>query len=145
MKVSKADFKNTDEKLRTGNVSETLRVIFQEALQRLGIDNRKNFRWTALMDDYVQDPRNGVPSDRRSMSSARGNLLKALMTKSSMSWRVFCQGMRFLKIQKFSITIKGITHEGETIEITRHVDMQTFEPERSEEEEEKALNFYINT
>lgn len=143
MKVTDTDFRNTQEQLMTGNVSETLRVIFREALQRLGIDSRKNFRWNTLMEDYVKDPRNGIPQDRRSISSGRGNLYKELMTKSSMSWRVFCKGMRFLKIEKFSITITGTTTEGETINITRFINMQTFNPDQPEEEA-KILDFYIN-
>ena len=52
-------------------------------------------QWGVLMVRYLNDPRNDVKKDVKDKSSARGNLNKELM-RTSMTWKVFRKGLRFL-------------------------------------------------
>lgn len=53
-------------------------------------------RWQALVNQYLNDPRNGVPSTGADRSSHRGNLNKELL-KPTMTIKVFQKAMRFLR------------------------------------------------
>jgi hypothetical protein len=72
-------------------------------------------KWATLMEAYLNDPRNAIPQNHHSRSSARGNLHKELQ-KEKMSWRVFCKGMRFLNIFKFELIVRTKQTNGRTLE-----------------------------
>ncbi len=60
--------------------------------------------WMQLMVEYVRDRDNRVPNNKRDQSSVQGNLIKEL-TKSSMSWKIFCKGLRFIRVTKFELSL----------------------------------------
>jgi hypothetical protein len=72
--------------------------------------------WGALMRDYVSDPVNGIPSNRRDQTSARGNLTAAFI-KDSMTFKVFAKALRFFKVRKIDIAIRAYHLDGK---ITLH-------------------------
>ena len=72
-------------------------------------------RFNRLMEDFLSDVRNNIPQNIKEKSSARGNLRKELL-RPVMTWKVFCKGLRFLKIKRFTIIVQlhhanGITTE----------------------------------
>ena len=78
---------------RGEGVSENLITqVFKRALNILDIDGNV---WPVLMDRYLNDPTNNIPSDPKIRSSERGNLNKAL-SYSRMTWGSFMKGMKFI-------------------------------------------------
>lgn len=61
--------------------------------------------WSKLMNEYLMDRRNRIPNNRRDMASIQGNLTKELQ-RPEMTWKVFCKGLRLLRVVKFDIAIK---------------------------------------
>ncbi len=57
------------------------------------------------IDEYIGDPINGIPSNRRDKSSARGNIVKEL-NRDNITWLVFIRAMRVFQITNFKITIE---------------------------------------
>ena len=84
--------------------------------------------WGHHVELFLQDPRNNVPKDRHSQSSARGNLHKELL-KLNMSWKVFCKGLRFLRIFKIKITIETFHINGDRKIHTKEVDFTNLQME----------------
>ena len=104
----------------TGGAGAILGKLFQSIMLGLNIDSSS--KWNYHMDKYISDTRNEIKTDRRSQSSARGNLQKELL-KSSMSWRVFCKGLRFLLIKRFTITIHAYHINGKITIHNTNVDL----------------------
>lgn len=107
------------ESVRTGSTDSILSNLFQQILGVCGVDTMV---FNRLMNEYLNDVRNNIPQNVKEKSSARGNLRKALL-RQTMTWKVFCQGLRFLKFKKFTITISlyhangKITHHAQHIQI----------------------------
>lgn len=66
--------------------------LFRQILEDADINY---YRWDMLMEQYLDNPRNRVPTNTKERSSARGNLNKELR-RESMTWKVFDKALRFL-------------------------------------------------
>lgn len=93
-----------------------LAKLFRQILADLNVTPMK---FDNLMKKYVTDPRNSIPQDGRSRSSARGNLVK-VMQGPEMTWKNFMRCIRFLdpvearfevhlKWRNKTITVHGFT------------------------------------
>lgn len=85
----------------TGGVTSVLSALYQQILSDLNINASGISR---LMEFHLTNRKNGVPQNLKERASARGNLWKEL-SKVTMTWKVFCRGLRFLNIPKFHIQI----------------------------------------
>lgn len=88
----------------SGGVSQILAKLYKKILVELNMNDLTI--WEGMMVRFITSPWSGIPDNRRDRSSARGNLQKELLT-DSMSWKVFCKGLRFLQIKKFKIVIEA--------------------------------------
>lgn len=84
-----------------GGSDAILAGMFRNIIHDTGISLMK---WNELMNTYIKDPRNSIPTNNKEQSSERGNLQKELF-KSKMTWKVFCKGMRLLNFTKFKISL----------------------------------------
>lgn len=87
---------------RTSGANGVLSSLFRQILFDLSINPS---HWSALMHEYIHDPRNGVPNNRRDQTSHRGNLTKEF-GRAQMTWKVFMKAMRFLQVVDLELTIK---------------------------------------
>lgn len=94
---------------RTFGSNGTLSRLFRQMLRDRKIGPEK---FGALMHDYLDDPRNRVSNNRKDRTSARGNLGMAL-AQPKMTWKVFCKGLRFLKVVKIDIAIRAYYANGQ--------------------------------
>lgn len=81
--------------------NSVLARLFMNVLNDLGI------RWVRLehlINAYVLDSRNGVPNNRKDMTTMKGNLVKSL-TKPQMTWKVLMRGFRILEFTQIAIDI----------------------------------------
>lgn len=62
-------------------------------------------RGESLMNEYINDPRNGIPQDRKAQLIVRGGLSKGLAS-DEMSWKTLIKALHFIKAKKFKITIE---------------------------------------
>lgn len=78
--------------------------IYRQLLVELDIQPERFHR---LMYDWLNDPINGVATDLKRRSSARGNFIKELV-RPTMSWKVFLKAVKMLKpnIVEFSFSFK---------------------------------------
>ena len=107
------------ESVRTGSTDSILANLFQQILKLCGVEMTT---FNRLMNDYLNDVRNNIPQNVKEKSSARGNLRKALL-RQNMTWKVFCQGLRFLKFKKFSITISLYHANGKVTHHVQHIQL----------------------
>ena len=98
-----------------------LHKLFMQMLDRLDVTNNKN-RWDQLMHAYITDPRHSIQSNKRDQSMARGNLQKEL-SKTKMSWNVFCKAMKFLNLPRFELIVKTTDNNGKNISFNLPVDL----------------------
>lgn len=98
----------------THGVSGVLSGYFRKMLVELNVTSLK---FSALLSDYVRDRRNKVPENRRDQSSIMGNLTKEL-SRTDMTWKVFCKGIRFLQFTRFEICLKCYRSNGESVIFT---------------------------
>lgn len=109
--------------------------LFRTILYDLNIGG---MRWAGLMIDYLRDPRNQIPDNKRDQAYARSALNKDLQGEHQ-TWRVFMKGMRFYKFKKIEISIKAYHDDGRTItEHSTTVDFAT-EVDSDLEREHPAL------
>lgn len=94
---------------RTQGRNGTLSRLFRSILKKRKVGPEK---FGALMADYLRDPRNHVADNRKEMTSARGNLGMAL-AQDQMTWKVFCKGLKFLKVVKIDIAIRAYYSNGQ--------------------------------
>ncbi len=101
----KKSIKHLDRKIgspvMTGGVTSILSAFFGKILMDLGVTTSGINR---LMEAHLNNAKNGVPQNLKERASARGNLWKDL-TKPTMTWKIFCRGLRFLNIPKFDIQV----------------------------------------
>lgn len=116
---------------RTFGANGTLSRLFRQILRDRRIGPEK---FGSLMHDYLSDPRNRVAPNRKDRTSARGNLGMAL-AQPQMTWKVFCKGLRFLKVVKIDIAIRAYYANGqEVIHSTSMVLAEHKAPEKQPEE-----------
>lgn len=116
----------------THGTNGILARLWKKILQDLNI---LPMEWNRLMIAYVRDHRNKVPNTRRDHSSVLGNLTKELI-KPSMTWRIFCKGLRFLRLTKFEITITAHHLDGAVTVHSMPVDL--YESMSDEEFDDKG-------
>lgn len=118
-------------------VGNSVSVILGQFFRHILADNQvKPENLDFFMTRYIQDPVNNYPQDRRSLASARGNLRKELLNKY-MSWRVFCKGLAFIRVKKFTLTITATYSDGKTKQHSVAVDLSIPEEEAKHYEEMK--------
>ncbi len=122
----------------TGSVANVLSALFKNirdlvTARSIGGDRGSSYAFGKLLNDYISDPRNGVPDNRNARSSTRNNLAKEL-EKSTMSWKLFCKGMRVLNFVKFKITITTYSQNGQVSEFSQMIQIAGV----SEETEDSA-------
>ena len=98
-----------------------LHKLFTQMLDKMNVTNNKN-RWDQLMHAYITDPRNSIQNNKRDQSMARGNLQKEL-SKTKMSWNVFCKAMKFLNLPRFELIVKTTDNNGKNISFNLPVDL----------------------
>lgn len=67
--------------------------IFRQLLVEIDLEEIGFYR---LLNDWLNDPANGVSNDFKRRSSARGNFIKELV-RPSMTWKVFLKAVKLLK------------------------------------------------
>lgn len=77
--------------------------------------NTGAFGWSQLMQQYLNNPANGVKNNAKDRATARGNLNKELF-REKLSWNVFMKAMRFFDAIKVTFTVKMEFRTGKTIE-----------------------------
>lgn len=97
---------------RTHGANGVLSRLFRIMWRDLGIDIP---RGNSLMTNYIMDPRNGIPRNKKDQAVQRGNLTKEFI-KEQMTWKVFLKGMRFLQLKKIKFTVEA-THWNDRITI----------------------------
>lgn len=90
-----------------------LAKLFRKIVDDLGI---RAFIWAQLMDNYLNNPANGIAQNSKDRSTARGNLNKELY-RERMSWKVFLKAIRFFGVLRADFTVK--LYHSET-HITEH-------------------------
>lgn len=89
-----------------------LSKLFRKILLDLNVTQN---RCGILLEQYLNDPKNGIPRNGKERSTARGNITKGL-ADDDMTWKVFLTNLRVLKPLKVEINVslhwprKVITH-----------------------------------
>lgn len=120
--------------------------LFRRMLRDLNVSP---MRWGSLMYDFITDPRNGVPDNKKDQTSYRGNFVKEF-ERRQMTWKVFCKAMRFLQLPRIELVIRAHHRNGK---VTEHATFVNFgvggpqdddeapdEPETSPHDEEEGLD-----
>jgi len=81
-----------------------------------------------MINDYINDPRNGIPANKSDQSTQRNNITGQL-EKPEMSWRIFCRGLRVLDLIGFEIVIRPITRNGMEYQFSQTVKFTDEEPQ----------------
>lgn len=72
-----------------------------------------HLQWNKLLTNFIE--KYGDMYKTADSMSIRGNLKKEFR-KGSMTWKVLCKGLRFLKVSTFIVTIRGIREDGSEYE-----------------------------
>lgn len=88
---------------KTHGSNGVLSRLFRQMLLDLNVGPS---RFGSLLQDYILDPRNGVPNNKKDQTSMRGNLTKEF-SRPQMTWKVFCKALRFMQIIKIEFVIKA--------------------------------------
>ncbi len=57
-----------------------------------------------MLGAYLEDPKNGIPQNKKEKTSARGNITKEI-GKPSITWKTFIKALRIIGVEKFKIRI----------------------------------------
>ena len=105
--------------------------LFRRMLRDLNVSP---MRWGNLMYDFITDPRNGVPDNKKDQTSYRGNFVKEF-ERRQMTWKVFCKAMRFLQLMRIELVIRA-HHKGGRV--TEHSTFVNFGAVDREDEQEPS-------
>lgn len=94
----------------TGILSQLFRSLVNVMMIRA-------FGWSQLMQQYLDNPANGVANVPKDRATARGNLNKEL-TRPQMSWKVFMKAIRFFGAIRADFTVKLWLPTNKTCEAT---------------------------
>jgi len=95
---------------KTSGSNGVLSRLFRQMLWDLNINVSQ---FGSLLQNYVLNPHNGIPDNKKDQISARGNMAKEL-SKTQMTWKVFCKALRFLGIAKIDFSLKAYHYDGRT-------------------------------
>jgi len=101
------------------NSNGILAHMFRRMLHDLNVSP---MRWGSLMYDFITDPRNGVPDNKKDQTSYRGNFVKEF-ERRQMTWKVFCKAMRFLQLPRIELVIRAHHRNGK---VTEHATFVNF-------------------
>jgi hypothetical protein len=93
------------------NVKKALAHLFRKIMLDLGI---RTEIFNRLMEQYLMELSQSTSASVKSRASARRNLHAELL-KDTMTWRVFCKGMKFLNIPKFIARVTVTDAYGDTV------------------------------
>lgn len=105
------------ERDQTSGANGILARLWRTMLTELNVNAMK---FNAYLESYIQDPRNGVPNNRKDQTSHRGNLTKEF-ARPQMTWRVFCKGLRFLQFTEIKFIIQARHVTGKVTEHTTSI------------------------
>ncbi len=99
------------------------------------------YRWSQLMDNYLSDPRNGVPPTPKDRSSSRGNLNKELR-KPKITFGTLMKGLRLLNPVSVRLELHLRWHTGKVTVHGVDVLMRTNQPKNADGTPVSALYDY---
>ncbi len=117
------------EEIKSGSVDSILAALYQKLIRVMHLSGPQ---FDKYMNGYLSDPRNCFPNNLRDRSSLRGNLRKELL-KVTMTWKVFCKGLRFLKVARFDMQIAFYTTDGKNFVLKQNVVLDSYEPSAFQE------------
>lgn len=68
-------------------------------------------KYAARLFEFITNPINGIPNNRRAQTSERGNIAKEIR-RPTMTLKVFCKFMRLLGFRKWTMIIVGEDADG---------------------------------
>lgn len=75
------------------------------------------FGWQQLMQQYLDNPANGVKNNPKDRATARGNLNKELI-RETLSWKVFLKAIRFFGAVRADFTVRLELPNGKVVKST---------------------------
>jgi len=57
-----------------------------------------------MLGAYLEDPKNGIPQNKKEKTSARGNIIKEI-NKPFITWKTFVKALRIIGVEKFKLTV----------------------------------------
>ena len=105
--------------IKSGGPDHILASLFRTILFEMGITTT---RFNTLLERYVTRAR--IPRNSKDISSARGNIVKAL-NKPFMSWKTFIKGMVLVNAKKLTIVLHVEHASGKVTIHKKIVDMET--------------------
>lgn len=75
------------------------------------------FGWQQLMQQYLDNPANGVKNNPKDRATARGNLNKELI-RETLSWKVFLKAVRFFGAVRADFTVRLELPSGKVVKST---------------------------
>lgn len=130
MTQHKNSITNIEVPITTGDSQSILANLFRKILSSNDV---RSDRFNSLLERYIT--RANIPSNIKEVSSVRGNLKKEL-TKTSMSWKVFIKGIKFLGVKRFDLIIRLHMFDGSIQEHVQGVQLDLTEPFTFEDEDE---------
>lgn len=102
-----SDVNEQQETQANAEASTVLSKLFRQLMKSRNVDEA---RFTELMNAYMANVVGVV--DRKVATDIRGNL-GAELVGSTMTWKVFCKGLKFLQIEQvgFAVFISGTNME----------------------------------
>lgn len=100
-----------------------------------GSDRGSVYVFRQMLNEYIEDARNGIPANKSDQSTQRNNITGQL-EKPEMSWRIFCRGLRVLNLIGFEIVIRPITRNGMKYQFSHVVKFTDEEPPENKDDKE---------
>lgn len=100
--------------------------VFREILFHASIDWDE---WNQLMQDFLDDPINGIPNNPRARTTERGNQNKACSSKE-MTWKSLLKNFYFIKGQKLKVTFELTRENGDVITNTSEITLRRKKTDR---------------
>jgi hypothetical protein len=76
--------------------------------------------WNKLMDNFINDPNNGIPHSRNKQTSAKGNMKREYLG-SQLSWPKFAEAMKFAKFSKLEIIFIATDENGQRMKMVEEL------------------------
>lgn len=76
--------------------------------------------WNRLMDSYVNNPNNNVPSDRAKQTSAKGNMKREYLGPN-LTFGKFCEAMHFAEFSKLEIIFIATDKDGKRMKMCEEI------------------------
>lgn len=99
-------------------VKAVLSRVFKFFLVCFGKDN--SVTWDKLMDAYINNPENNIPSFQQKRTSIRGNMKREYLGPQ-LSWPKFCEAMKFADYKKLTIIFIAEDENGRAIKLAEEV------------------------